>query len=66
MSYYIFKPVADGELSNPISSKADRCFWVVAGKPRKTLRAAISFARRVGGYVTREGRIAWMNGCTFE
>lgn len=63
--HYIFRPVAEGELSNPIMSKADRCHWVVAGKPRKTLRAAIAFAKRVGGYVQKEGRIVWMNGVTF-
>lgn len=65
MSHYVFKPVAEGELSNPIISKAEHCHWVVAGKPRKTLAAAIAFAKRVGGYVQKDGRIVWMRGHTF-
>lgn len=66
--FYVYKPTAEGELSSPIISSANRCYWVVAGRPRKTLRAAIKFAQRVGGYVTdytQGGRIVWMRGTTF-
>ncbi|MCP3024972.1 hypothetical protein [Cupriavidus basilensis] len=63
--FYVYKPT-EGELSSPIISSASTCFWVVAGRPRKTLRAAIRFAQRVGGYVAGpDNRIVWMRGHTF-